>query len=79
MKEQPPLIDHDENEPKIDRSPFPYWAAFLVVGLVWAGYLYSFKFDWVPLALGGFTGIMLTAWAIEITGNKVPDSWKKKP
>lgn len=72
-------IEHDPDEPKIDRSSFPYWQGFVVVGLLWAGYLYSFEFQWLPIALGLGTGVMLTAWAIEITGNKVPQSWRTKP
>jgi hypothetical protein len=48
-----------------------------MVAIGWAGYLYSFPADWVSISLGLFTGIVLACWAIEITGNKVPPSWRR--
>jgi hypothetical protein len=29
--------------------------------------------------MGGASGLILATWAIEITGNKIPDSWRSKP
>lgn len=72
-------IDHDPEEPKIDRGPGPWRSALVVIALLWAGYLYSFVPDWTAIALGVGTGGVLVAWAIEITGNKVPASWRTKP
>lgn len=71
-------IEHDPYEPKIDRRPFPWWAAWLVVSLIWAGYLSYHKFDLWSLAVGGLTIGMLASWAIDKTGNRVPDNWKTR-
>lgn len=72
-------IEHDPNEPDIDRRPGPWkWVALaLLAG--WAGYLYSFPIDWRSIALGVMTGAGIVAWAIDITGNKTPESWRRKP
>lgn len=72
-------IDHDPNEPPVDRTPGPWrWVmAILIVG--WAGYLYSFPVDWRSIALGVLTGAAIVAWAVDITGNKIPASWRGKP
>jgi hypothetical protein len=40
---------------------------------------YSFGFDWRSVALGFGTGGILVAWAMDITGNKVPNWWRSKP
>ena len=72
-------IDHEPNEPKIDRSKGGWLSTFAVLGLAWAGYLYFNEFQWWPVAIGLGTGVLLTAWAIDITSNKVPESWRKKP
>jgi len=71
-------INHDPNEPKIDRSDFPWWAGWVMLGFLWFGFLYFRLFEFYSLMLGIGTGGMLACWAIEITGNKVPDSWRKK-
>ncbi len=71
-------IDHDPNEPKIDRSDFPWWAAWVMVAFVWVCYLSFHVFDWYSIAVGGLTVGILTGWAVDTTGNKVPDSWRKK-
>lgn len=71
-------IDHDPNEPKIDRSDFPWWAAWVMVALGWVGYLTFYPFDLMSIAIGGLTMGILTGWAVDTTGNKVPDSWHKK-
>lgn len=52
--------------------------AFILLVLLWAGYLYTATFDWHSIALGVATGGILAAWAIEVTGNKVPSSWRAK-
>lgn len=73
------FLEHDNDEPKIDRKfPAPWKLLFLILAVTWAGYLYAFKFDWTSIALGGFSGMVLALWAIEVTGNKVPDSWRSK-
>lgn len=71
-------IDHDPYEPKIDRRRFPWWAAWLVVGLGWLWYLSFRQIDWASIALGALSMGILASWAIDKTGNKVPDSWKTR-
>lgn len=71
-------IDHDPHEPKLDRSTRIYWIAWSVVALLWIAQWYAGGIVWDQIMLGIGTGGVLTAWAIEITGNKVPDSWRRK-
>lgn len=66
---------------QIDHNPYEkrptnriWWAAWTIVALLWFGQWYS-GFDWPQIMLGVGTGAILAAWAIEITGNKVPESW----
>lgn len=71
-------IDHDPNEPPIDRGPGPWrWVVPVVLAVIGLN-AYSYGLDWVSFACGGGAGIVLTAWAIEVTGNKVPSSWRSK-
>lgn len=75
-------IEHDSNEPKIDRTTFKWWPLWLLVVFVWGVQLVqegAESFDWGQIALGGLTAGVLVLWAIETTGNKVPDSWRRKP
>lgn len=76
MKE-PPLIEHDETEFSDKRAGWP--SGFLLLAVIWAGNLYYFPFDWRSAALGGLTGLLVAAWAIDVTGGKVPKSWRTKP
>ncbi|CUX21312.1 hypothetical protein CFBP6626_07195 [Agrobacterium tumefaciens] len=78
-RESHDLIDHDPNEPKIDRGPGPWKIAFPVLAVVFLLNVATREVDWVSIALGVAVGGVLTAWAIEVTGNKVPDWWKSKP
>ncbi|ASP50961.1 hypothetical protein CDO31_04850 [Sinorhizobium meliloti] len=73
-----PTIDHDPNEPPVDREPGPWRWVFPVLAVTWALNLYSNPIDWLSVGLGLFTGIVFTAWILEITGNKVPSSWRPK-
>ena len=73
----PPTIDHDETEFADKRAGWP--STWLCIGLVWAGYLYFNRPDWWALAVGAGTGLILAAWAIDVTGGKVPKSWRSKP
>ena len=77
MNREPPIIDHNENEKRPTNTI--WWVIWPIVALGWLGTGYSFGFDWHQIALGVFTGLVLATWAIEITGNKVPDSWRSKP
>lgn len=69
-------IEHDPHEPKVDRSNGIWWLSFIIIGLLWIGQWYFHGFDWGQIALGGGSGMILAAWAIEKTGNKIPDSWR---
>lgn len=72
------IIEHDPNETPRRRSPLIYWVAWLMIVLLWVGQWYFDGLDWEQILLGFITGAMITAWAIEITGNKMPDSWGGK-
>ncbi len=75
---KPPVIDHDPNEPKKPYKPVSWLLIWAIIAFGWAGYLLTEEFNWYPIALGLGTGTMLATWAIEVTGNKVPDSWRRK-
>lgn len=72
-------IDHDPNEPKIDRSKGGWLSTFAVLGFGFIGLLYYGMIDWTSFFIGGALIGTFVAWATEYTGNKVPDSWRKKP
>ena len=71
-------IDHDSDEPKIDRTPGPWRWVFPIIGIVFLLNIVTRDIDWLSVGLGLGLGCTLAAWAIEITGNKVPDSWRRK-
>lgn len=73
-------IDHDPHEPKLDRSGMrwiwlPLWA---FIAYLWFDQWRAGDIAWDQIMLGIGTGGVLTAWAIDITGDKVPDSWRRK-
>lgn len=47
--------------------------AAAILAINWIGYLYFFEPDWLSVMLGLGTGCVLACWAIDITGNKVPN------
>ncbi|PST19716.1 hypothetical protein C7U61_14580 [Rhizobium sp. JAB6] len=69
-------IDHDPQEPKIDRTPGPWRWVFPIIAVLFLANLLTRQIDWISLCLGLGMGCTLAGWAIEITGNKVPGSWK---
>ena len=73
-------IEHNPNEPKIDRSSFKWiWVAlWAFVVLLWLDQIRQGNFDWGQIALGFITAFVLTAWAIDISGNKIPENWQRK-
>lgn len=73
-----PLIDHDPEEPKKPYRPVPWWVIGGMAVVFWVGLFASGEFNWYSVAVAGFSGLMLATWAIEITGNKTPASWKSK-
>lgn len=56
-------IDHDPNEPKIDRKPESFRLIFVLLALGWVWYLYFIPFDWRSLMVGGVTGMLFMLWA----------------
>lgn len=71
------MIEHDPDEFTDKRGN--WWLAWSVLALVWAGNLYFFPIDLRSVALGLYTGCIIVAWAMDITGGKVPESWRTKP
>lgn len=72
---EPPVIEHNPHEKRQGNGIWWFWWIALV--LLWAGYLAFFEFDWPSIAIGGLTMGILVTWAVEMTGNKVPDSWRR--
>jgi prepilin signal peptidase PulO-like enzyme (type II secretory pathway) len=76
VSDEPLLIEHNGHEKRPTNAI--WWALWIIVGLQWVGTAYFFDFNWHQIALGAFTGMLLASWAIDITGNKVPDSWSRR-
>lgn len=70
-------IDHDPDEFTDKRAGWP--STWVVLALVWAGNAYFLPIDWRSVALGVMTGCVLVAWAMDLTGGKIPASWRSKP
>jgi len=77
---KPPVIDHDPDERprKQFGDGWLWWACWLMVALIWTGYLYFHGIDWYSVVVGAVTGGMFIAWSIDITGNRVIGSSTKK-
>ncbi len=56
-----------------------WWVVLVIVAVLWMGTWYFWGFDWHQISLGVLTGTMLASWAYDMTGGKVPDSWRPKP
>lgn len=65
---EPQMIEHNKHE----RRPTMgiWWAAWAVIAMLWLGYALFVGFDWPSILLGAGTGIILAAWATDLTGNK---------
>lgn len=72
---EPPLIEHNPHEKRPTNAI--WWFMWPAIALLWAWYLYFYEFDWPSVAIGGLTMGVLVIWGTEITGNKVPESWRK--
>ena len=71
----PPLIDHIPNE---KRPPWwLWWAVFGMLACLWLLQI-DREVDWATVMLGIGTGVLVTAWSMEITGGEVPASWRSK-
>ena len=77
MSNKPPIIEHDETEFADKSADWP--ATFAILGIIIAGNLYFWPFDWRSGLIGFLSGLMLTAWAMDMTGGKIPKSWRRKP
>lgn len=77
MNDEPKTIEHIPHERRLGNGI--WWVLWPMIGLLWLGTWYFWGFNWHQLLLGVGTGGVLATWAIEITGNKVPDSWRGKP
>lgn len=78
MKEPPrDYIEHDPDEKRPGNGI--WWIVWPAIALGWVGFVYFDMIDWPSAAIGGLTMGVLATWAIEVTGNKVPASWRGKP
>lgn len=69
-------IDHNPNEPKIDRGNTVFWAMLAILSVLWFCTWYAYGLAWQQLGLGFITGGAFTVWATEKTGNKLPPWWR---
>lgn len=69
-------IEHNPDEARPTNGI--WWILWPAVAALWAGCFYFDLLDRTSVFLGLGTGVVLATWAIEITGNKVPDSWRGK-
>lgn len=60
-------IDHDPHEPPRRVGGWIWWPAWAIVVLLWIGQSYFDGIEIHNLALGGLTGIILAAWAGDMT------------
>jgi uncharacterized membrane protein YoaK (UPF0700 family) len=75
VNDERPAIEHNPYERRPTNTI--WWVLWLIVAALWVWYLSFFEFDWPAIALGGFTMGVLVSWSVDITGNKVPDSWRR--
>lgn len=75
MNDQPPTIEHSEHEKRPTSTI--WWVLLVIIAFCWFTTWRYHGFDWGQIALGAGSGIVLALWAIEITGNKVPESWTR--
>lgn len=70
---EPPIIDHDPDEPPPDRTGNGiYKLYFGALVIFWIAFFLTNELHWSSFALGGATGLFVAVWAIDITGNRVP-------
>jgi len=72
--DEPPVIEHNPHEKRQSNAIWWFWG--IALPLIWAVYWLFIPIDWPSLALGGLSMAILVIWATEMTGNKVPDSWR---
>jgi hypothetical protein len=69
-------IDHDPDEKRPTNRI--WWIVSIIIALNAVDYLYFRTPDWWGMGLGFIAGTVLATWAIEVTGNKVPDLLRGK-
>lgn len=75
---KPPAIDHDPEEPPVDRSGNGvYWAAFALIVVMWALALFSGRIDYGSAVIGAATGGLFCIWAMDITKGRLPPWWPR--
>ena len=55
-------IDHDPEEPKIDRKPESFRLIFSLLAFAWFGTVYAYGVEWRSAILGAGTGMMFMLW-----------------
>lgn len=70
-------IDHIPNEKRPTNTV--WWVGWALVAFCWFSYLFTRSPDWWSISLGAFSMAILATWAIDVTGNKVPESWSRQP
>lgn len=68
-------IEHNPNERRFGNGV--WWFLWVAVPTLWIGYIYFSEPDWMSVAMGAFTAAVFVSWAVDITGNKTPDSWRR--
>lgn len=78
MNEPPKdYIEHNPNEPKIDRGNTVFYVAWAIVAVLWIGtFLTDVGFHLFSVCLGGFTMAVLIISVTELTGNDPPKWWR---
>lgn len=73
-------IEHNPNEKRPTNTI--WWVLWTAVALLWIGQISAHgwsSLDWTQISLGAFSMGVLATWAIETTGNKVPDWMIPRP
>ena len=71
-------IEHDPNEFKKGGNGIWYLAA-LVLSAIWVATFLVHDIDRHSVFLGAATAGFVCCWAFDITGGKMPRSWRRKP
>jgi hypothetical protein len=70
-------IDHNPHEARETNAI--WWILWTFILLGWITTYFLGVIHWHSVFLGAASGLVLASWSIEITGDKVPDSWRRKP
>lgn len=71
-------IEHDPNEPKIDRSNTVFYASWAIVIGAWACLFFGgYAVDWWSVAMGIASAAVLIITVHEKTDNVPPKPWRR--